>query len=126
LRIRRQNWGGRMRVLIIGGTGFIGPWVVRHLVQQGHTVAVFHRGQTAADLPATLSHIYGERQNLSAFAGEFQRFGPDVAVDMFPYTEEEARLVMETFRGIAQRMLPTPKLRRIIEDTESHCARQYS
>ena len=41
-----------MRVLVIGGTGFIGPYVVRRLVAQGHDVAVFHRGRTQADLPS--------------------------------------------------------------------------
>ena len=35
-----------MRVLIIGGTRFIGPEVVRQLHALGHQVTVFHRGQT--------------------------------------------------------------------------------
>lgn len=39
-----------MRILVIGGTGFIGPWVVRHLLDAQNTVAVFHRGQTTADI----------------------------------------------------------------------------
>jgi nucleoside-diphosphate-sugar epimerase len=38
-----------MKVLIIGGTNFIGPPVVRRLTDLGHQVAVFHRGQTDAD-----------------------------------------------------------------------------
>ena len=41
-----------MRVLIIGGTHFIGPAVVRSLHEMGHEVTVFHRGQTTADLPS--------------------------------------------------------------------------
>lgn len=40
-----------MRVLVLGGTNFIGPPVVRRLVDLGHEVAVFHRGQTQAELP---------------------------------------------------------------------------
>jgi hypothetical protein len=40
-----------MRVLIIGGTKFIGPHVVRQFVDQGHDVLLYHRGQTEADLP---------------------------------------------------------------------------
>lgn len=41
-----------MRVLVVGGTGFIGPYVVRALVEQGHEVSVFHRGSSEAELPA--------------------------------------------------------------------------
>ena len=69
-----------MRIVIIGGTGFIGPWVVRHLVGDGHVVAVFHRGHTAAGLPLAVAQIKGDRQNLSAFAAEFTRFAPDVVL----------------------------------------------
>ena len=47
-----------MRILILGGTGFMGPRVVRLLHQQGHTVAVFHRGKTETDLPEDVQHIH--------------------------------------------------------------------
>jgi nucleoside-diphosphate-sugar epimerase len=53
-----------MRILVIGGTGFIGPHLVRELSQMGHTVAVFHRGKTQAHLPA--ESILGERRDLAA------------------------------------------------------------
>jgi uncharacterized protein YbjT (DUF2867 family) len=33
-----------MQFLIIGGTRFLGPLVVRRLLAAGHAVAVFHRG----------------------------------------------------------------------------------
>jgi nucleoside-diphosphate-sugar epimerase len=39
-----------MRILLIGGNGFIGRFAVAALKQQGHALAVFHRGTTA--LPA--------------------------------------------------------------------------
>jgi nucleoside-diphosphate-sugar epimerase len=94
-----------MRILIIGGTGFIGPWVVRLLMGEGHMVVLFHRGETAADLPPAVSHISGDRRNLSAFASEFRRFAPDVVLDMFPYAEQEAALVMQTFRGMVRRVV---------------------
>jgi len=94
-----------MRILIIGGTGFIGAWIARRLVNDGHSVALFHRGQTAADLPAAILHIYGDRRNLSTFSSEFRRWAPDVVLDTFPCGEQEAALVMRTFRGIAHRVV---------------------
>jgi hypothetical protein len=37
-----------MRILLIGGNGFIGRFVMAALRQQGHMLALFHRGTTAA------------------------------------------------------------------------------
>ncbi len=56
-----------MRVLVIGGTSFMGPRVVRLLHKQGHTITIFHRGQTEADLPSGVEQILGDRANLVAF-----------------------------------------------------------
>ncbi len=94
-----------MRILIIGGTGFIGPYVVRRLSEAGHAVAVFNRGQTQADLPDGVARIPGDRQLLSSFSTDFKRFAPQVVLDMFALTEQDARTVMSTFGGIAQRVV---------------------
>ena len=69
-----------MNVMIIGGTSFIGPALVRRLVDQGNTVAVFHRGQTRAELPPSVGQILGDRRNLEQHATEFRRFSPEVVV----------------------------------------------
>ncbi len=42
-----------MRILILGGTKFVGPHVVQYLVDLGHEVAIFHRG---ASLGAIVHH----------------------------------------------------------------------
>ena len=89
-----------MRVLIIGGTNFIGPPLVRRLVGLGHEVAVFHRGRAPADLPTGVGHIHGDRHDLGAQAAEFRRFSPAVVVDLIAYTEADATGLVETFRGL--------------------------
>ena len=50
-----------MRILILGGTGFMGGPVARRLLAEGHAVTVLHRGRTAGDLPREIAHIEGER-----------------------------------------------------------------
>src|SRR5439155_26417565 len=45
------------------------------------------------------------RQNLSSFASQLRGFAPDVVLDMFPYTEEDAALVTQTFRGVSGRVV---------------------
>jgi nucleoside-diphosphate-sugar epimerase len=94
-----------VRILIIGGTNFIGPHLVRRLVGAGHEVAVLHRGQARTDLPDLVRHITGDRRRLVDHRDEFLRFGPDVAVDMIAYTDDDARGLVATFRGLARRVV---------------------
>lgn len=94
-----------MKVLVIGGTRFIGTGVVRQLIEDGHEVTVFHRGQTNSALPGSVKHILGDRGKLFGFASEFARIAPDVVLDMICYNEHEAETLMNTFRGIARRLV---------------------
>jgi nucleoside-diphosphate-sugar epimerase len=89
-----------MRILVIGGSGFIGPFVVERLLDQGHQAAVFHRGQSVIELPAA-KLILGDRNKLSQYRSAFEQFAPDVVVDMILSSGRQAREPMETFRGIA-------------------------
>ncbi|MGH9485249.1 MAG: NAD-dependent epimerase/dehydratase family protein, partial [Terriglobales bacterium] len=54
-----------MRVLVLGGTGFLGTPLVRRLRADGHEVAVFHRGQACHGVDA---HFHGDRREIQAFA----------------------------------------------------------
>jgi nucleoside-diphosphate-sugar epimerase len=94
-----------MKILVIGGTGFIGAYVVRRLTRDGHDVSVFHRGQTEADFPSSVQQIYGDRKRLSDFADEFKEIAPDVVLDLNPYSEEDAVLLLNTFRGVTGRVV---------------------
>ena len=94
-----------MRILVIGGTRFMGPLVVRSLHDLGHEVIVFHRGQTSADLPSGVKEILGDRRPLAPFAGELRRLEPHIVLDMVPFIEQDAQEVMSTFRGIARRVV---------------------
>lgn len=60
-----------LTVLILGGTGFIGPHLVRRLVERGHKVTTFTRGRREADLPASVERLTGDRDAKDA-AGAVQ------------------------------------------------------
>ena len=51
------------RLLILGGTGFIGPHMVRYAVERGHPVSIFTRGRSEADLPPGVEHLIGDRND---------------------------------------------------------------
>jgi len=94
-----------MRMLVIGGTGFIGPFLVHDLERGGHTVAVFHRGLSAAPFPANVQHILGDRRNLSAHSTELRRFAPEVVIDVILSSHAQAVALMRTFRDVAGRVV---------------------
>ena len=94
-----------MKVLVIGGTNFIGPYVVRQLVEMGHEVTVFRRGETKTDLPEDVKWIKGDRHNLLDYKSEFQKLAPLVVLDMIPYTAKDAQAVVDTFEDIAERVV---------------------
>lgn len=57
-------------LLVLGGTGFIGPHLVRHAVARGHRVTIFTRGKREAELPASVERLIGDRNGkLEALAG---------------------------------------------------------
>jgi nucleoside-diphosphate-sugar epimerase len=93
-----------MRVLILGGTGFIGPHIVRRLMAHGHQVTIFRRGSGLADVPDGVGVIVGDRNRLQASAREFGDLRPDVVVDVIAYTEEQAK-GLRAFSGIANRIV---------------------
>ncbi len=94
-----------MRILVIGGTNFMGPLVVRSLSQQGHEITVFHRGQTQADLPKGVREILGDRRPIANSAAELQHLAPEVVLDMIPAIEQDAREIMSVFTGVARRVV---------------------
>lgn len=94
-----------MNVLIIGGTRFLGPYVTKQLVEKGHDVTIFHRGQTNCALPDSVNEIIGDRNNLKDLRQQIQHLSFDVIVDMFPYREQDAMDVIESFSDITKRFV---------------------
>jgi nucleoside-diphosphate-sugar epimerase len=94
-----------MHILIIGGTRFMGPYVVRNLCAAGHEVSVFNRGQTRAELPEGVKEILGNRDRLPEYASDFQRLSPEIVLDMVAMHEQHARDLMMTFTGVAKRVV---------------------
>lgn len=94
-----------MRVLAIGGTGFIGAQVVRRLLDVGHEVTVLHRRHACGGVPTHLQRMLGDRDALPEMRAEIERCSPDVVLDVIPYTERQAAELVCTLRGLCGRLV---------------------
>ena len=70
-----------MKVLVFGGTKFLGRGVVDAALSGGHDVTLFNRGQTNPDLYPEVEQIHGDlKEDLSALGGRTW----DAAIDLDP------------------------------------------
>ncbi len=92
-----------MRVVIIGGTGHVGTFLVPRLVEAGHEVICVSRGQREPYRPhgawGSVRRIEIDRGEADA-SGDFGRcmaeLGPDVVIDMICFTPDSARQIVES------------------------------
>jgi 2'-hydroxyisoflavone reductase len=75
-----------MRILVVGGTRFVGRHIVASALARGHEVTIFHRGSSGLGLFPEAEHVLGDRHHdLSLLAGrDF-----DATVDVCAYVPRE-------------------------------------
>jgi 2'-hydroxyisoflavone reductase len=108
-------------MLVLGGTGFIGPHLVRHAVGRGHRVTIFTRGRRNTDLPDEVVRLKGDRNgDLKSLEGK----NWDVVVDDNATDPEWVRQSTKLLKGHVDRYLFTsstgvyyPYLTRGIDET---------
>lgn len=88
-----------MKIGIVGGTGNISQAIVRLLLEQGHEVVCFNRGQTTKT-PDGVRLIQGDRNNREDFEHRMQAEKFDAAIDMICFNAEEAASSVRAFRGV--------------------------
>src|SRR5687767_4532958 len=77
------------KVLILGGTGFIGPHFVDALAAGGHKITLFNRGKRDAEAEPGIEQLLGDRNdNLESLKGRAW----DVVIDNSGYTPRQVEL----------------------------------
>jgi nucleoside-diphosphate-sugar epimerase len=101
-----------MRIVIIGGSGHVGTYLVPRLVEMGHEVINLTRGQSKPYLPhAAWTHVQRITVDRDAedAAGDFGKrvrdLKADVVIDMICFTLESAKQIVEALRGQVQQFL---------------------
>ena len=93
-----------LRILILGGTGFIGPHMVRYAMYRGHHVTLFNRGRTAPELFPGVETLIGDRDGqLDALRGGTW----DAVIDNSGYVPRHVRDSAELLRDSVGRYLFT-------------------
>ncbi len=81
-----------MNVLILGGTGFVGPHLVKWLIRNGHKVTLLNRGSKRTEHAVTLVADRLDREKMQSFS---QRF--DAVIDLSSLTREATEIAFEQF-----------------------------
>lgn len=88
-----------MKLLVLGGTQFVGRHIVEEALRRGHTLTLFHRGRTGADLfqkDPRVTHILGDRkENLDLL----QHDSWDAVVDVSGYDPATVAQSCEALKG---------------------------
>jgi 2'-hydroxyisoflavone reductase len=85
-----------MRTLFIGGTQFVGRWMVEAALAAGHEVTLLHRGRTGSELFPQATHLLADRDgDLSELSG--RQF--DATFDVCAYLPRQVRTLAEALDG---------------------------
>ncbi|HEX5263739.1 MAG TPA: NAD-dependent epimerase/dehydratase family protein [Phenylobacterium sp.] len=86
----------KLRVLILGGTGFIGPYEVRYALSRGHKVTIFNRGRQKETWPGPVEELLDDRNTGDLKALEGREW--DVCIDnptTLPFWVRDAAQVLK-------------------------------
>jgi nucleoside-diphosphate-sugar epimerase len=101
-----------MRVVIVGGTGHVGTYLVPRLVEAGHEVVALDRGLRQPYQPHAawkqVERIAVDREaedRQGTFGQRVRDLRPDVVIDMICFTPESARVLVEALQGEVRHFL---------------------
>jgi len=94
-----------MRILLIGGNGFIGSLLVNELRRSGHELAIFHRRHVAGSANSEVLQILEDRNRLSDSLDPIKRFSPQAIIDLILSSGDQAQELMRVARGLHTRVV---------------------
>jgi nucleoside-diphosphate-sugar epimerase len=83
-----------LRVVVLGGTRFIGRAIVEDLAAAGHDLLVVHRGHLEPDGMLPVTHLHCDRSDLTAHRNSLARFRPEAAIDCRALTRADAEIAI--------------------------------
>ena len=98
-----------MKILMIGGTGFISSNVVKKLIEEDHDITLITRGESDVKLfdKDKVKFEYGDRHDKKFLETIAASDTYDVLYDMIAYTPDESQTVVDVFAGKIPRLIHT-------------------
>ncbi|MCL2204815.1 MAG: NAD-dependent epimerase/dehydratase family protein [Defluviitaleaceae bacterium] len=84
-----------MKILVIGGTQYVGVHLVRQLLADGHEVTIATRGKTKDNFTDTVSRIIIERTDATSINRALTQKHYDVVYDSQAYSSNEIKYLMD-------------------------------
>jgi 2'-hydroxyisoflavone reductase len=88
-----------MKILVLGGTRFLGRHLVEQALQRGHQVTLLHRGHSGPGLFPQAEHRIADRDRDLTFPGALGQGEWDVAIDTSAYVPRQVRQVAQALSG---------------------------
>ena len=88
-----------MKVLVLGGTRFVGLRLVRHLSSLGHDITILNRGKTQAELPPGIKRLYADRRDPEAIRRALSGQEFEATFDITGYEVKNVEPVVELLSG---------------------------
>jgi 2'-hydroxyisoflavone reductase len=88
-----------MRILVVGGTRFVGRALVDDALAQGHDVTVLHRGSTGPDLFPDATHVLADRNEPADLAAALAGLTFDATVDTCAYAPHQVTTLADALDG---------------------------
>jgi len=124
-----------MKILIIGGTGLISTAISRQLLEAGHELTLFNRGETEPRLPQGYQVIKGDRDDIETFEVQMAELdGFDAVIDMVCFNPKQAESDIRAFSGRINQLIfcstvdvytKPPATFPVVESHERHALSDY-
>src|SRR5258705_7015344 len=88
-----------MRMLVVGGTRFVGRHLVAGALAAGHEVTLLHRGRTGADLFPEAEHRLADRSDPAALSAALADGRWDATIDVCAYLPRQVGALADALDG---------------------------
>jgi nucleoside-diphosphate-sugar epimerase len=96
---------GAPRVVVIGGSWFIGRALVEALLRRGYAITTVNRGRTPVSYSGPVERVFADRGRPDEFAKVLEKTQADYLIDVTAYEAVDTRTMVKAFSGRLKRAL---------------------
>jgi len=94
-----------MRILVFGGTRFVGKAIVDRLLQEGHAITLLNRGTRTDPFSTRVRRVLGDRRDPGVLAKALGKGEYDAVVDVTAHQEQDTISAVKAFSGAIEHFI---------------------